>query len=97
MLRMMLARGQRSYCENESTWMGSLGDLSRRIWSGAKTGLGGPFLVAKNKNCLPVLEMCLLLVRPYQKWSGPGGVSVKHIAKMLYWMPWTHSATKQET
>ena len=42
--------------------------MSRKIWSGAKTSPGGPFLVAKN--CPPGLQMCPLVVRPYQKWSG---------------------------
>ena len=47
--------------------------MSQKIWSGAKTDPGpklvrGAFLVAKN--CPPGLQMCPLLVRPYQKWSG---------------------------
>jgi len=43
-------------------------DPSQKIWSGAKTSPGGPFLVAKN--CPPGPEMCPLLVHPYQKGSG---------------------------
>jgi len=71
--------------------------LSQKIWPGAKTGPGGPFLVAKNG--LPGPEMCPLLVHPYKKWSGGYKCQVRlaHNENAIKWMPWTTSATKQET
>jgi len=43
-----------------------------------------PKIVRPDRKCVRYWSVCTK--------SGPGGISVKRTAKMVYWMPWTHSA-----